>query len=186
MKIKAIRPDMEAIRKALYEGYEAEAEHAGKRFAAIIEGLLQQTTRHWNESGENKYQKPQPRSTVKVNRGQAKVTADVHIVMIGEKNEPSFLWHILDQGRKEYTFPAGKRSPPIRERKRRRTFADTLKVDPFPGFTGNRFVIHGGTRVRAVPPNNWYNEAIKQAQEIAGRDKTLRNWKITNVKITGI
>lgn len=166
----------------------AQAERVGKRYAAILEGLLQQTTRHWNESGENRYAKPVPKSRVTIDHSGGKYRVKVHIVMIGEGGNPSFLWHILDQGRRAYVFPSGKRTPPIRERKRRRTFADQLQVDPFPGFTGETFVITGGTTVKAVPPNDWYKTAIEQTIDIAKRDSELKDWlpKRNTIVITGI
>lgn len=180
VKPQYLTPQLDKIARRVFNDQVKRTRQAGQKVGKIATDLIEQTFKHWNESGENKFKYPVVKVTVDVkssfNSGKIEVT--VHIVVIDPSTgQPHFLWHILDRGRGAYTFPAGKRTPPLKKRKRRRTKKDTLKVDPFPGFTGETFVIHGGQNVKAVPANNWYEQAAQQTNDKIRQDDLLRSFK---------
>ena len=171
---------MKDIQAALWQAQVEDAREAGEKIAHGLERQLKRTFQYWNQSGQNKYDYPSVRTTVDVTGAQqpgGNLGLRVHVVVVDKKNLPHYLWHLLDRGRGAYTFPQGKKSPPIKARKRRRTFANTLAVDPFPGFTGETFVIHGGMTVKAVPPNDWYEAAAQEIYRIIRSDRQLRAYR---------
>lgn len=181
MKVTAItlKNQMREIKRELFNQQKERALDIGKQMAVILEKLLMQTTEHWGDSGENKYPKPQLKVVHDVNADfvSGSIKIDVTVTMIDIRTgQPHFIWHILSQGRKTYTFPQGKKSPPIKRRNRKRTRKSSLKVKPFGGFSGEVFVIHGGKRVKAVKGVLWYETAAKQAMNKFMRDKEIKQW----------
>lgn len=181
MKVTAIplKTQLRQIKRELFNAQKERGMHIGKRMAVIVESLLIQTTRHWNSSKENKYPKPEAKveRKLRVNFTSGIIKIDLLITMIDNRTgKAHFIWHILSQGRRTYTFPQGKKSPPIKARNRRRTKRKTLNVKPFGGFSGEVFVIHGGQKVRAVPANEWYEVAAKEAMVIFMKDDEIKHW----------
>lgn len=182
MKVTAnyMLPKIAGLKEQAYKAMLDSARLAAKRYVAIVESLLQQTTRYWGESENNAYPKPIPKSTVSVygNPRTGVIKFAVRTVMLDPSTgKAHFIWHILSQGRRTYVFPEGKRTPPIPIRKkRRRTAKGTLQVQPFSGYTGEFFVIHGGQTVRGVEGNQWYELAATATMKQAQRDPLLTLW----------
>lgn len=187
MLIKGVllRHQINDIKKALYAAQKDEAKHVGKRFAAMLESHLALTLRYWNDSNENKFPLPRFLHWIKIKGSPDSGVSElsVRVLMADNNGNPHFLWHILDAGRRTYTFPVGKRSPVLKRRKRRRTEKNNLRAKPFTGFTGEKFVIHGGQVVKGVDPNNWYRSAADEVIAKAKNDPQLKLW-IPTVKIT--
>lgn len=174
-----LTPQLQKLKRDMVKAQAAEADAVGKRLCELAKTHLERTLKFWNQSGENKFPLPVIKCEYRVQstptRG-AQVTVDV--LAADPSGQPHFLWHILSQGRREYTFPEGKRSPPLKKRKARRTHGNRLDVDPFPGFTGEVFVIHGGQRVKGVPGNRWYEAARDEIRQAFAADPLLKRWKL--------
>lgn len=179
MRIDAITllPLSAKLKKAIMDEYVRLADIAGQHLVDLCKKHLSRTFAHWNESGENRFGVPTVQAVYKVNRTSTSIRIDVSVTVVDGSGQPHFLWHILSYGRKEYTFPEGKRSPPINKRRSRRT-SQSLDADPFPGFTGERFVIHGGTRVKGVPGNKWYEAARDAVLADAASHPATKPFKI--------
>lgn len=115
---------------------------------AVIRRQYSRTFAHWNESGINKF--PVPTVTVEVTYKRIGDKGHIAIIKAYVKNQ---LWNWLDAGTPTIIQPTT--SPPIRERADIRTFPGDLDAKPFPGFTGNYFVIRAGMRRRGIPARKW-------------------------------
>lgn len=181
MKITALplAPDIAKLKKDLLKQAEMLAEQAGQRYCELAEKHLKRTFAHWGASGENQFGVPSVKCAYKVRVSPTRgVQLTIEIVVVDGSGQPHYLWHILSQGRREYTFPAGKKSPPIRRRKARRTRANRLDADPFPGYASEVFVIHGGKKVKGVPGRRWYEAARNEILREAKADPVLKEFKV--------
>lgn len=182
MRVKPVyfMPQLEAIKRHVFALQVKRAKKAGSLIARTAKKLIEQTFQYWNQSGENEFKYPVVKTSVKIteNFNASQIILTVRVVVIDPSTgDIHYLWHLLDRGRGAYTFPANKKSPPIKARRRRRTRKNTLKVDPFGGFTGETFVIHGGQRVAAVDANNWYEQAAKETIEALEGNPLFESFK---------
>lgn len=102
-------------------------------------------------------QTPKPIFKVFVRSRRSKtegVTLTIRAYMAQPNGGVSPVWEMLSFGRGP--FVQRKTSPPLRKRVRMVTSPNRLRLDAFPGYTGEVYVIRAGTTVRGIPGRNWY------------------------------
>lgn len=146
--------------------------------------LYDATTQHWGESGEQKEQRPVPRFIVSVRkqRGFGCILKVRSYAQNPGQQAPSKLWHLLDGG--TAGFIQKNTSPPIAKRNATRTKIGDLNSNPFPGLTGEFFVIHAGVRVRGIPARRWYEKIMEITLNKIQNDPRFASGEITKAKIT--
>lgn len=138
--------------------------------------MYARTTKHWNASGINKFPKPIPEFDIKVIEEADRVTLIVRSYMKGG-GVISPLWYWLDGGTRSRI--QRNTSPPIRERVSTRTKIGDLDSNPFPGFTGRRFVIRKGRPVRGIPAREWSETIGKKTDEaLKATPEKARGFKV--------
>lgn len=146
--------------------------------------LYDATTQHWGESGEQREQRPVARFIVAVRkqRGFGCVLKVRSYAQNPGQQAPSKLWHLLDGGTAGFTQK--NTSPPIAKRNATRTKVGDLNSNPFPGLTGEFFVIHAGVHVRGILARKWYEKIMDITLEKIRSDHRFANAEITKAKIT--
>lgn len=153
------------IRDALLKKNKDTAE---KRIAPAIvkyeRQLFELTVRGWNGIPDNaptatnrgkKVPRPIFKPIVRTRRDKKSgVTITIRVYMADPSGRPSKVWDLLQYGRGE--FQQRRDSPPLLKRKKLMTAKNRLRMDAFPGFTDEVYVVRAGSTVRAIPGREYY------------------------------
>lgn len=178
--IKASK-NRDTIAKALVHQSAKDATRVAGFLKDIQRDMYARTTKHWNNSGINRFPKPSPEFVIQVIEQKDRIVIVFRSYMRGG-GEISPLWYWLDFGTRNRI--QRRTSPPIRERKDLRTKIRDLDSDPFPGFTGRRFVIRAGRPVRGIPGRQW-SDVIgeKSDQELKDQPDKARGFKVVKREV---
>lgn len=175
-RVSPTRAILPQLKQALLKEAEDKARLVAENIKDIQRELYARTTKYWNDSGINKFAKPEPEFVVQVLRQPNGIVIRIKSTMKAGGSRSS-LWYWLDQGTSKRTQK--RTSPPIPERAALRTTPGDLDAKPFPGFTGKFFVIRAGRQVRGIPARGWSKEIVRQTQD---RWKERHGYKVTEIK----